>query len=495
VSKTPRSHRTDENAPDGADVILPDLGPAGAAADRVVDLRSTETPARLRHLGTIQTASDVLCLAVTVWAFGLFGGIEARSAVLLALIAATTWAVVFRSFSLDALLHFPLLEEVRRIFSATSVATLVVVVLLGTWERNLTGVRLGWVWLTVLALELVTRRGLRAYAGRLRARGELSLRTIVVGANDEALSLVRGAVTPSQGHLPIGFIRTVSPIAASRLPAPVLGEVSDLEDVLRDNDVACVFVAASAITARDLLRVARACRHRHLELRVSANLPPVISSRLVAKRVGKTSALSVRPPQFARAQRAAKRALDIVLSAIGLVVGAPLMAVIAASIRATSSGPALFKQERVTRGGRTFTVFKFRTMVPRRASDPRLIDLTQPFFKLEDDPRLTGVGRFLRKSSLDELPQLWNVIRGDMSLVGPRPLPVEQVRANTEMLAARHEVRAGMTGWWQVNGRSDIDVDQALDMDLFYIENWSLGMDLHILVETVGAVFARKGAK
>jgi lipopolysaccharide/colanic/teichoic acid biosynthesis glycosyltransferase len=123
-----------------------------------------------------------------------------------------------------------------------------------------------------------------------------------------------------------------------------------------------------------------------------------------------------------------------------------------------------------------------------------VIDLTKPFFKLRDDPRLTPIGAFLRRTSLDELPQLWNVVRGDMSLVGPRPLWEEQVRANPELLEARHEVRAGLTGWWQVNGRSDVDPEQAVRMDLYYIQNWSIGLDLYILAKTVIATIARMGA-
>jgi lipopolysaccharide/colanic/teichoic acid biosynthesis glycosyltransferase len=155
----------------------------------------------------------------------------------------------------------------------------------------------------------------------------------------------------------------------------------------------------------------------------------------------------------------------------------------------------LFRQDRVTKGGRRFKMVKFRTMVHAPDETPdRLIDLTRPFFKVRDDPRITPVGRVLRKFSLDELPQLWLVVRGHLSLVGPRPLPADQVEANAHTLAPRHQVRAGVTGWWQVNGRSDVDADEALRLDLFYIENWSLSLDIFILLRTVGAVILRRGA-
>jgi lipopolysaccharide/colanic/teichoic acid biosynthesis glycosyltransferase len=141
-------------------------------------------------------------------------------------------------------------------------------------------------------------------------------------------------------------------------------------------------------------------------------------------------------------------------------------------------------------------MYKLRTMETdsRPTLDGPLIDLTRPFFKMENDPRLTRVGRFLRASSLDELPQLWNVIRGDMSLVGPRPLPSDQVAANDAFLSPRHEVRGGLTGLWQVSGRSELDSAEALRMDRFYIDNWSLALDFAILVRTASTVLSGRGA-
>src|SRR2546423_1501343 len=159
-------------------------------------------------------------------------------------------------------------------------------------------------------------------------------------------------------------------------------------------------------------------------------------------------------------------------------------------------GAALPGQPRVPGGGRVFTLYKSGTMVPRGGVDaaPPPIDPTVAYFKLREDPRIFRVGRFLRSVSIDELPQLLNVIRGDMSLVGPRPLWVLQVADNLELLAVRHKVRAGITGWWQVNGRSDVSPEQAFGLDAAYVENWSLSLDLYILLRTVGAVLSRRGA-
>jgi lipopolysaccharide/colanic/teichoic acid biosynthesis glycosyltransferase len=193
-----------------------------------------------------------------------------------------------------------------------------------------------------------------------------------------------------------------------------------------------------------------------------------------------------------------KRVFDLVVAGFGLILISPLLAAIAVAVKVASRGPVLFRQERVTKEGRSFQMLKFRTM---RHRDSGLggadgADDTQAFFKTSDrDPSITRVGRLLRRMSLDELPQLLNVLRGEMSLVGPRPLPVRQVEKNKDMLGMRHEVPAGMTGWWQIQGRSELEAGDAVRLDLFYIENWSLSLDLYILLKTVGAVLSTRGAR
>ena len=189
-----------------------------------------------------------------------------------------------------------------------------------------------------------------------------------------------------------------------------------------------------------------------------------------------------------------KRSIDVGVITLMLPVVLPLMALIAAAVKLTSPGPALFRQSRVTQGGRAFVMLKFRTMRERRADD-RLDDVSDVFHKLgKNDPRITPIGRTLRRFSLDELPQLFNVLRGDMSLIGPRPLPVDQVAANSELFDGRHEMPAGLSGWWQVNGRSDLDPLTSVRMDLFYIDNWSLGLDLRIVLRTARAILGGRGA-
>jgi exopolysaccharide biosynthesis polyprenyl glycosylphosphotransferase len=207
-------------------------------------------------------------------------------------------------------------------------------------------------------------------------------------------------------------------------------------------------------------------------------------------------AVDIAPVRLEGWRAVVKRAFDITLASLLLVVMSPVMGAIAIAVRATSPGPVLFGHERVTKNGRVFKMWKFRTMVQDadRILEQIKVSASTAFFKLEDDPRLTKLGRMLRRCSLDELPQLWNVVRGDMSLVGPRPLPVEQVKANEDFLGYRHDLPAGITGWWQINGRSELQAEEAVRLDHFYIDNWSLGLDLLILWKTARVVLKRSGA-
>jgi lipopolysaccharide/colanic/teichoic acid biosynthesis glycosyltransferase len=214
--------------------------------------------------------------------------------------------------------------------------------------------------------------------------------------------------------------------------------------------------------------------------------------RLLFQKVGPATALSLWPARLSASQAAAKRAFDLVLASGVLLVTLPVWVATALAIRLTSRGPVFSDQERVTTGGKVFRMHRFRTM--RTTTPPIRVDTTVPFFRMEADPRLTRVGRLIRRLSIDELPQLWNVIVGEMSFVGPRPLPANQVAANTEPLSPRHEVPAGLTGWWQIDGRSAVTPEEALALDRSYIENWSLTLDLFILVKTFRAVLERGGA-
>jgi exopolysaccharide biosynthesis polyprenyl glycosylphosphotransferase len=205
---------------------------------------------------------------------------------------------------------------------------------------------------------------------------------------------------------------------------------------------------------------------------------------------------SLRRHRFSRRQRLVKRILDIGVTSVAMVVAAPVMLVVAVAIKLTSPGPVLFKQRRVGAQEREFTILKFRTMVVG-AHDQRDVlnnEADGLLFKMRRDPRVTSVGRFLRKTSLDELPQLFNVLAGTMSLVGPRPALPEEVDRYAESQRGRLRVKPGVTGLWQVNGRHDLVFDDYVRYDLFYVENWSLTMDLYILAKTIPALLTARGS-
>ena len=444
-------------------------------------------------------ATDVLCLIsalLVAWTVR-FGFIPLTSGYTVALmLGAALWIPVFHAYGLYGIRHLSAAEEFRRVISAASTGALLVV-LVSYWSKSeLSREWVALTWAFAVVLELIGRRLWRARIFQLRSEGRLSVRTLIVGTNDEAGRLSAALSSPRLGFEPIGFVATaddhVSPSAQ-----PVMGHLSGLSELVEEHGAECVFVASTAVSSKDALGIMQVSRRTRTEVRVSANLPQILASRLSVQPVGpEVMAISLKPVRLSGTQTVVKRAFDLAVSSLGMFVALPLLGAIALAIRLTSEGPVLFRQERITKGGRAFTVYKFRTMLVDgdRILREHGIDTSSPFFKIEDDPRLTGVGRILRKLSLDELPQLLNVIKGDMSLVGPRPLPADQVAANLELLGPRHEVPTGVTGWWQVNGRSSVAPEEALRLDLFYIENWSLSLDLYILLKTVGVLMARRGA-
>ena len=372
-------------------------------------------------------------------------------------IAPFLWVAVFRAFNLYLPQHLSPSDEFRGIIGASSLG-IVLLVVASYWSKAaFPRVWLGLAWLLALLLELGTRRGWEALAD------------------------------PASGFTPIGYVGSPGP--ANGLA--VVGDIADLRQLVREHDADCFFVASTAVSAEDMLGVTQLARQEHTEVRVSANLSQTLTSRLTLQKVGGAIALSIRPVRLTRTQVAIKRAFDLAMASTALAVSLPLGAAVAVAIRLSSRGPVFFRQDRVTTGGRIFQMYKFRTM---KVDVDSPADTSAPFFKLQSDPRLTRVGAVLRRLSLDELPQLVNVLRGEMSLVGPRPLPADQVAATLELLGPRHEVPAGMTGWWQVNGRSGVTPEEAIHLDQFYIENWSLSLDLYIVLKTFGAVLGQRGA-
>ena len=479
-------------------VVVP---PEGMPVDGSVELTvGTNTLARYRFLGYLLLPLDVLCLTVALLvAHALrFGVAPGRESLVQIALGALLWPAVFHALGLYTPHLLSALEEVRRTMIAVGVG-IVLLILLTFW----TEVYLSRSWIAItfgiaLVLELTTRMVVRRYVARLRATDSLTMRTLVIGIGDQVKEPLEALGTPGSGFQPLGWIDANSPFIASA-SVSTTERVKRFRSVFRQYRPDCVFMASTKIGRGQMLALMQAARQEGIVVRIYTHLSGVLASRLTAQPLGNEGvALSMKPAGLSASQRFIKRGIDIALATIGLIVSSPAVLVAAIAIRITSGSPVLFKQKRVTEGARTFVMYKFRTMTngAQRHTEAERIDMSVPFFKLRgNDPRLTKVGRVLRRWSVDELPQLFNVLIGDMSLVGPRPLPAEQVSANIELLGPRHEVRSGITGWWQIQGRSDIeDHEDAIRMDHFYIENWSPVLDAYILLRTVGALLTRKGA-
>jgi exopolysaccharide biosynthesis polyprenyl glycosylphosphotransferase len=278
----------------------------------------------------------------------------------------------------------------------------------------------------------------------------------------------------------------------------VIGSTAELKEVIARHDAGLVLVAATAFDAGRLNRLFWELQGYDVDLQITSGTIDLMASRMTVQSVAGIPLIYVRRTGMDRTQRALKRSLDVIGSGLGLLLLSPLLAAIALWIRKDSDGGAFFTQVRVGRGGNVFTCWKFRTMIKDaeeiRADLEHLSEGPGLLFKLKEDPRVTKVGSALRRLSLDELPQLWNVFKGEMSLVGPRPALPEEVEQYDDWVRNRLLVKPGMTGLWQVSGRTETSFSDYIRYDLFYIQNWSLSLDLWILWRTLRAVTSGEGA-
>ena len=259
-----------------------------------------------------------------------------------------------------------------------------------------------------------------------------------------------------------------------------------------------ILVGAERLPDDKFLELLRSVRLRGVPLRVVPGALALMRSRPILSEDMGLPLLEVRYPQLDNTQRALKRALDVAVSLLGLVLLSPLLLAVALAIRLDSPGPILFRQKRVGADGKVFLCYMFRSMYEdaegrQEELEPRN-EAQGALFKIKDDPRITPVGRILRRWSVDELPQIVNVLKGEMSLVGPRPLPLRDFQRMEEGHKQRLGAVPGMTGYWQISGRSNLSFEEMVRLDLYYIENWSLSFDIRIILRTLGAVLRREGA-
>jgi exopolysaccharide biosynthesis polyprenyl glycosylphosphotransferase len=279
----------------------------------------------------------------------------------------------------------------------------------------------------------------------------------------------------------------------------VVGGIQEIAAAVRRMDADTIAVAGvTAVPSEALRRLSWELEGSGVDLVVAPAITDIAGPRIVVRPMNGLPVLHVGEPAFSGAQRVLKHGIEVMISALLLLVLFPLLLAVAVLIKLTTPGPVLFKQGRVGHGGRFFVMYKFRTMrcgaESERDNLSVLNELDGPLFKLRSDPRVTPFGRWLRRYSVDELPQLWNVLMGSMSLVGPRPPLPEEVDAFPIDARRRLLVKPGITGLWQVSGRSDLSWEETLRLDLYYIDNWSVPYDLALLWRTVTAVLAGRGA-
>ncbi len=353
--------------------------------------------------------------------------------------------------------------------------------------------------LTILLLALV-RWAEGVVIARLRARGIGVKRAIIVGAGEVGRTVMRTIVAcPELGYRVIGFVDDNPEKGYTDIgPFKALGPLENLPAAIDREQADEVIITLPWMYHRKIMGIVHECQRRNVRARIVPDLFQMSLSQVNVEDLGGVPLISVREVSISKGALLVKRAVDIVGAVVGLTLGAPLLALIALAVRLDSPGPVIFRQTRVGLHGRLFEMYKFRSMhVGAEEQQDMLAEFNEadgPIFKIKDDPRLTRVGRILRRMSLDELPQLVNVLRGEMSLVGPRPPIPSEVEKYQEWHKKRLEAPPGMTGLWQVSGRSRLSFDEMVLLDIYYIENWSLWLDLKILLRTIPKVLMGEGA-
>jgi exopolysaccharide biosynthesis polyprenyl glycosylphosphotransferase len=347
-------------------------------------------------------------------------------------------------------------------------------------------------WALAIAALAVWHAGIQRHYAALMSAVTPGRRVIVVGANPAGEESAREL--SERGYQVVGYADNGSDLPETP-NLPLLGPIGRLDELVENHAADDLVIALPPDRRAQLSRVLTRGFGRHVRVKYAADLLDVMPRRFNVSWIGAKQYIEFSP---AARVNFAKRAIDIALVLVGIVVFLPVFALVAIAIKLDSPGPVLYGQLRIGKDGRSFRMLKFRSM--RRDADERLIELlernevTGPMFKIRSDPRVTRVGRLLRRYSLDELPQVLNVLRGEMSLVGPRPPIPSEVERYEDWQVGRLRALPGLTGLWQVSGRTEVPFEDMIRLDLHYIRNWSIGLDLEILLRTIPAVFTSRGA-
>jgi exopolysaccharide biosynthesis polyprenyl glycosylphosphotransferase len=324
----------------------------------------------------------------------------------------------------------------------------------------------------------------------------LKRRALLVGAS-ENIAHLHASLGQGRGGIEYDFLGAIAP-SQQGVAMPVLGSFDELAGVLDSYDVDELIVTDSDLDAEQLLRLSDEAHRGGVKVRIAAKTTELITQRAEYVPGQGVPLFELRPPAFAGTDWVVKRTFDLAVSMLVILVGLPLWLLIALAIKLSSPGPVFYRDRRIGLGEREFAMLKFRTMVAGAAEQQRELEQSNEvggaLFKIRDDPRVTLAGRALRRFSMDEIPQVLNVLLGEMSLVGPRPLPVRDYLLLQDWHRRRYRVLPGMTGLWQISGRSSLTFDDLVRLDFYYLENWNIWLDITILAKTIPAVVSRRGA-
>jgi exopolysaccharide biosynthesis polyprenyl glycosylphosphotransferase len=424
---------------------------------------------------------------------------RAKHYLLISALTLPVWPMVFARHRLyGARFVTRFFDEMRRTTEAIVVGIMLTV--LAAWLIGYSLSRLYVVTFAVAALGFVgaERYLVRGWFRRRRAMGIGLRRVVIVGTNEEAKELRRTLCDPELGYEVVAFVGPEETSKETLDGLSVYPGLANTVEVAKSLDVGGVIFATTALDIASANTMLRSLLDSGLHVEMTSGLRNVAPERVTIRPLGRHPAVYLEPPKRHGWRGVAKHVFDVVASSALLLFFSPLILLSALVVKLTSRGPAFFTQDRVGRDAKTFRVYKLRTMV--YDAEDQLIDLRDkneadgPLFKISNDPRVTRVGRVLRKFSIDELPQFWNVLKGDMSLVGPRPALPREVAEWGDEVFDRLRVRPGITGMWQVSGRSNSSFEDYMRLDLYYVDNWSILVDVAILLRTVPAVMSTSGA-
>jgi exopolysaccharide biosynthesis polyprenyl glycosylphosphotransferase len=433
---------------------------------------------------------------------GFFAAYDFSTGAPPALVLYAFWLLLFLFFGLYQAWHTrSRTDEFIDILKVVSVGVFLIFLITFDLERDLdrpftfSRMTVLLYWLLMVVLTGFGRTLLRTGLRKLLELGYGRQRTVIVGWGRKAWDLYdQTKAAPALGYSIVGFVHPEGKATAGKYrEAQLLGPIDRLHEIIRRRNVREVFVAIPRRSERILEKVIAECNGLSVGMKIVPDLYDVIVGRVRTNQIYGFPLIEILPHLISPWERRVKRLLDMVFSLLALTAALPVCLTVALAIRVDSAGSVIYSQERVGRNGRRFRVYKFRSMVPDAEKH------SGPVWAKKNDPRVTAVGRVLRKLRLDEIPQLWNVLKGDMSIVGPRPERpyfVEKLKRVYPLYTRRLLVRPGLTGWAQVKGKYDEtieDVRTKLEYDLYYLENMSLRMDLKIILSTAAIVLGGKG--